>query len=125
MFDKAKVEEIQNKYADVKLDDFQNELATKIAELLSQSIPLSKRALKGFIIFSFRDWQKKHNAFFADINKPSIPLEEKLKISEEINAILIERLTSVLRDAKYKEKLIEGLKIKDTMLKDILRKGLG
>lgn len=125
MFDKAKVEEIQKKYADVQLDDFQNEFLTKIAELLSKSIPLSKMALKGFMIFSYRDWQNKHNTFFSDINKPSIPLEEKLKISEEINAILLEKLTSVLKDEKYKEKLIEGLQKKHMMLKDMLIKRPG
>ncbi|MFW9989332.1 MAG: hypothetical protein ACFFC3_11810 [Candidatus Odinarchaeota archaeon] len=125
MFDKAKVEEIQKKYANAKLDKFQDEFSTKIAEFLSKEIPLSKMALKGFMIFSFRDWQKRHNTFFADIDMPNIPLEEKLKISKEINEILLEKLTFVLRDVKYKEKLIEGLKKKDIMLKEIFSKQQG
>ena len=125
MFDKGKVEEVQKQFVDVKIDDFQDAMATSMVELLSNFIPLSKMAMKGFIIFSFRDWQKKNNAFLADMNKPGVTLEEKFKITEEINSILLDKLTLVLRDAKNKDQLKEGIQKGNEILKDMLRKQQG
>ena len=122
IFNIKKVEEIEQQFKNVKVDAMQKGMATAMANLLSKFIPLKQRALRGFIFLSFQEWQQKSKAFLADMNKAEVSLEEKFKITDEINDILLYKLTRVLIDEKDKHVLENGINEGTKILRNILRK---
>ena len=122
IFNIKKVEEIEQQFKNVKVDAMQKGMATAMANLLSKFIPLKQRALRGFIFLSFQEWQQKSKAFLSDMNKAEVSLEEKFKITDEINDILLYKLTRVLIDEKDKHVLENGINEGTKILRNILRK---
>ncbi|MFX0071554.1 MAG: hypothetical protein ACFFAO_10735 [Candidatus Hermodarchaeota archaeon] len=125
IFNISKVEEVQQQYKNVKVDAMQKGMATAMAKLLSNYIPLNDRTLRGFIFLSFLEWQQKSKAFLADMNKPEIPIERKFEITDEINDILLHKLTRVLINEKDRNVLENGIAEGTKILRDILRKQWG
>ncbi len=117
-----KVEEIEQQFKNVKVDAMQKGMATAMANLLTKFIPLNQRALRGFIFLSFQEWQKKTKAFLADMNNAEVPLEKKFQITDEINDILLHKLTRVLINENDKPLLENGIREGTKILRDILRK---
>ena len=122
IFNIKKVEEIELQFKNVKVDAMQKGMATAMAGLLTKFIPLKQRALRGFIFLSFQEWQQKSKAFLSDMNKAEVSLEEKFKITDEINDILLSKLTRVLIDEKDKHVLENGINEGTKILRNILRK---
>ena len=122
IFNIKRVEEIEQQFKNVKVDAMQKGMATAMANLLSKFIPLKQRALRGFIFLSFQEWQQKSKAFLSDMNKAEVSLEEKFKITDEINDILLYKLTRVLIDEKDKHVLENGINEGTKILRNILRK---
>ena len=56
------------------------------------------------------------------MNKAEVSLEEKFKITDEINDILLYKLTRVLIDEKDKHVLENGINEGTKILRNILRK---
>jgi len=105
IFNTKKLEEIEQQFKSVKVDAMQKGMATAMAGLLTKFIPIKQRALRGFIFLSFQEWQQKTKAFLADMNNAEIPLERKFKITDDINDILLHKLTRVLINEKDKHVL--------------------
>ena len=122
IFNTDKVEEIEQQFKNVKVDAMQKGMATAMANLLTKFIPLKQRALRGFIFLSFQEWQKKTKAFLADMNNAQVPLEKKFQITDEINNILLHKLTRVLINENDKPLLENGINEGTKILRDILRK---
>ena len=122
IFNTDKVEEIEQQFKNVKVDAMQKGMATAMANLLTKFIPLKQRALRGFIFLSFQEWQKKTKAFLADMNNAQVPLEKKFQITDEINNILLHKLTRVLINENDKPLLENGISEGTKILCDILRK---
>jgi len=122
IFNIKKVEEIEQQFKSVKVDAMQKGMATAMASLLTKFIPLKQRALRGFIFLSFQEWQQDSKAFLSDMNNAEVSLEKKFKITDEINDILLSKLTRVLIDEKDKHVLENGINEGTKMLRNILRK---
>ena len=125
IFNINKVQEIEQQFRNVKVDAMQKGMATAMAGLLTKYIPINQRALRGFIFLSFQEWQQKTKSFLADMNKATVPLEKKFQITDEINEILLRKLTRVLIDEKNKHVLENGINEGTKILRDILRKQWG
>ncbi len=125
IFDNRQVDQIEQQFKNVKVDAMQKGMASAMANLLSNFIPLHKRALRGFIFYSFQEWQQNSKAFLADMNNAEVSLEAKFNITDEINDILLDKLTRVLIDEKDKPVLENGINEGTKMLRNILEKQWG
>ena len=125
IFDNRQVDQIEQQFKNVKVDAMQKGMASAMANLLSNFIPLHQRALRGFIFYSFQEWQQNSKAFLADMNNAEVSLEAKFNITDEINAILLDKLTRVLIDEKDKPVLENGINEGTKMLRNILEKQWG
>ncbi len=96
-FEENKVKILEDEYKRIPLTDDVKEKITHMAKLFENALPtLSFLALKGTILYSLQDWQKKSKTFSDDIN--SLPVKEKLQAIMEINNIVKERTKRLLKN---------------------------
>ena len=109
-FAESKVKALEEEYKRIPLTEDVKEKITHMAKMFEQALPnLSFLALKGTILYSLQDWQKKSKTFSDDID--SLPLNDKIKAISEINDIMKERTKRLLKNSDDELKIDEVFKI--------------
>ena len=106
-FDQIKVDKVEKDFSKVKLTPQQREHLNESAKIYANYIPISERAIKGFILFSMADYQVENKvdlSSFYDMKN-----EEKQKVIIGISDILRLRLNKILLDPKQEPLLTTAI----------------
>ncbi|MFX0007047.1 MAG: hypothetical protein ACFFA7_05565 [Promethearchaeota archaeon] len=97
IFKSSSIEQAEEYYQTVHINAEQREKITSFAQILSQYLPISERALMGFLWRVLVNIQKKYHIDFAEEGKrKDVSLAERMGAIQEIFTMLKEELTRIL-----------------------------
>ena len=102
-----KVQEAEAYYSQLKISPTQSKVVTGLSEEISQHIPLSDRAIKGFFWRIAREYQMKHHQA-ANEAENATPAE-RVKALGEMFTMLKKELTRTLVDKEHEPLLDQAL----------------
>lgn len=105
-FDQDIVKEVETKYANIDITPFQKKTVDMIASVHSKFLGLTELAVKGFISFTIREWQKEAKMKMEDLYKLNIQIQKDA--SKRMSTIFYEKLTKIVPDHQH-QKLQESV----------------
>jgi len=107
LFKPGIVEEAEDYYKKIQASVNQNRIATSLAQIIVQYMPISERALKGFLWRVVQAYQMKHHV--STKKAEEITPSERIKALEEMFIMLKKELTRSLVDQAHESLLDEAL----------------
>lgn len=97
IFKSTSIEKLEEYYQNVHINLEQREKINSFAQILGQYLPISERALKGFLWRVLINIQKKYHIDFVEEGKRTdVSLAERMAAIQEIFTMLKEELTRIL-----------------------------
>ncbi|MFW9970165.1 MAG: hypothetical protein ACFFDF_08190 [Candidatus Odinarchaeota archaeon] len=97
IFKSSSIEQAEAYYQNIHINPEQKEKINSFAQILSQYLPISERALMGFLWRVLLNIQKKYHIDFAEEGKRrDVSLAERMGAIQEIFTMLKEELTRIL-----------------------------
>jgi len=113
-FDKEEIVKAEEEYKRLELDPAQQEIIETIAESMSEFIPLSELAVKGFTWKVLKNWQQMRRINIAELN--TRPLIDKINATKELIKQAKKFYVNLLSDATPQQRRILENNF-DTLLK--------
>ena len=110
IFKSSSIEQAEEFYQTIHLNAKQKERLSSFAQVLNQYLPISERALRGFLLRVLRNIQMKYHIDFAEEGKRvDISLAERMEAIQEIFTMLKEELTRILISQEQEPILEEAI----------------
>ena len=107
LFKTSVIKEVEAYYKKVQASASQNKIATNLAQIIDQYVPISERAIKGFLWRVVQAYQVKHQ--LTTQKAEDITPNQRIKALEEMFMMFKEELTRSLVDQEHEPLLNEAL----------------
>ena len=109
-FEAASIMQAEEEYKNLSVSEDQKEKVDAFARVLNQFIPISERALKGFLWRASQEYQVKHHVKLAEGKEQMNPtLVQRLQVVTEMFSILKKDLTRILVSKEQEPLLDEAI----------------
>ena len=113
-FDQEEIDKAEDEYKKLHLDPAQQDMVDSITKIMSDLVPLSEAAVKGFTWKVMSNWQRMRRITVAELSNR--PLRDRIDAAKEMIKQAKKYYVSLLEDATPKQREIFERKF-DTILK--------